>query len=207
MITYTIFETRFSVNPDGTQDRIDLILWRAEKTNESVVGRLGIRGTVIPADYAPADIEYQAVTEQDAIDWVTDLEDQESIELQLDTVIAELTNPTEGSGRPWQDSFPLWAVGVDYVLDDVVIYQNIGYEIVQPHTSQAQWAPPVTPALWKPYVPPSEGPQPWVQPLGSEDAYPLGAQVTHLGNLWTSEIDANVFEPGVSSWADEGAFP
>ena len=207
MITYTINSTRFSVNPDGTQGRITLVLWSASKTDESVTGMINNRGTSIPADYAPADIEYQAVTEQDAISWVVDLEDQVSIEEQLDAVISELETPTAGSGKPWQESFPLWAVGVAVDVGYIAIYQGFGYEVIQAHTTQAQWAPPVTPALWKTYVPPSEGPQPWVQPVGSEDAYALGEQVTHNGNLWTSDIEANVFEPGVSSWTDEGAYP
>ena len=207
MITYTIFETRFTVNPDGTQGKINLVLWNASSTDESITASIGVRGTVIPADYAPADIEYQAVTIQDCIDWVTDLEDQASIQAQLDDKIAELKAPTEGSGQPWQDSYPLWAVDVAVDVGYVAIYQGIGYEVIQAHTTAATWAPPATPALWKPFVPESEGPQPWVQPLGSEDAYPLGAQVTHLGNLWTSDVDANVWEPGVSQWTDEGPYP
>jgi hypothetical protein len=165
------------------------------------------RGTPIPEDYAPADKPYQDVTEQDAIDWVVDLEDQVGIESQLDVELANLKTPVSGSGKPWQDSFPLWAINVPYEVGDIVIYQGGGYEVVQAHTSQETWAPPATPALWKVYVPPGQGPQPWVQPTGAQDAYPLGIQVTHLGNLWTSEIDANVFEPGVSSWTDEGPFP
>jgi hypothetical protein len=40
----------------------------------------------------------------------------------------------------------------------------------------------------------------WVQPAGSEDAYPFGALVKHNGSTWVSLQDANVFEPGVASW-------
>ena len=44
------------------------------------------------------------------------------------------------------------------------------------------------------------GPQPWVQPLGSEDAYALGDRVTHNGQTWESTHAANVWEPGVFGW-------
>ena len=41
----------------------------------------------------------------------------------------------------------------------------------------------------------------WAQPSGSTDAYPLGAHVTHNGKTWTSQVAANVWEPGVYGWA------
>lgn len=37
----------------------------------------------------------------------------------------------------------------------------------------------------------------WVQPTGAHDAYAKGSQVTHNGKRYVSEIDANVWEPGV----------
>lgn len=41
---------------------------------------------------------------------------------------------------------------------------------------------------------------PWRQPTGAHDAYPLGAVVRHNGLVWQSDVDANVWEPGVSQW-------
>ena len=41
-----------------------------------------------------------------------------------------------------------------------------------------------------------------VQPLGSEDAYRKGDQVRHTEKIWTSDIDANVWEPGVYGWTE-----
>ena len=37
----------------------------------------------------------------------------------------------------------------------------------------------------------------WVQPTGAHDAYAKGSQVTHYGERYVSQIDANVWEPGV----------
>lgn len=37
----------------------------------------------------------------------------------------------------------------------------------------------------------------WVQPTGAHDAYAKGSQVTHNGERYVSQIDANVWEPGV----------
>jgi hypothetical protein len=43
---------------------------------------------------------------------------------------------------------------------------------------------------------------PWVQPLGAHDTYPAGFVVAHAGKVWRSLVDANVWEPGVSGWAE-----
>jgi hypothetical protein len=42
----------------------------------------------------------------------------------------------------------------------------------------------------------------WVQPTGSTDAYPAGAIVRHNGLVWESDLDANVWEPGVFGWTE-----
>ena len=44
--------------------------------------------------------------------------------------------------------FPAWAVGRAYAVDDRVQHSGTLYKCVQAHTSQADWAPDKTPALW-----------------------------------------------------------
>ena len=46
-----------------------------------------------------------------------------------------------------------------------------------------------------------EWPQ-WVQPTGGHDAYAQGAKVSHKGKHWTSNVGANVWEPGVAMWTE-----
>ena len=41
---------------------------------------------------------------------------------------------------------------------------------------------------------------PWQQPEGAHDAYNKGAEVSHKGDEWTSDVDGNVWEPGVFGW-------
>lgn len=43
----------------------------------------------------------------------------------------------------------------------------------------------------------------WVQPTGAHDSYPAQAVVTHKGKSWKSLLSANVWEPGVSGWAEQ----
>ena len=44
--------------------------------------------------------------------------------------------------------------------------------------------------------------EPWTQPTGAHDAYPLGAIVTHNGKTWQALTAFCVWEPGVSGWRE-----
>ena len=89
--------------------------------------------------------------------------------------------------------FPMWAIGVAYAVDDRVQHGGILYKCVQAHTSQADWTPDATPALWV-VVSIDEYPE-WVQPLGATDAYNKGDIVSYNGKLYRSTIDGNVWAP------------
>ena len=97
--------------------------------------------------------------------------------------------------------FPMWTIGVAYAVDDRVQNGGILYKCVQAHTSQADWTPDATPALWV-VVSIDEYPE-WVQPTGAQDAYAKGSKVTHNGKKWISSYDANVWEPGVYGWEEQ----
>ena len=99
--------------------------------------------------------------------------------------------------------FPPWSVGKSYATGDRVQYEGTLYKCVQGHTSQADWTPPVTPALWT-AVSIDEYPA-WVQPTGAHDAYGKGDKVTHNGKRWTSDVDNNTWEPGVYGWTEVAA--
>lgn len=76
------------------------------------------------------------------------------------------------------------------------------YKCTAPHTSQESWEPDASPSLWVRIDDPEiEWPE-WRQPQGSTDAYAKGAKVSHNGKRWISDLDANVWEPGVSGWSE-----
>ena len=94
--------------------------------------------------------------------------------------------------------FTSWKVDYEYVLDERIECNGLLYKCVQAHTSQEDWTPDATPALWvRIWV--EEWPE-WVQPIGAVDAYAAGAKVAHNGQRWISTVDANVWEPGVYGW-------
>ena len=94
--------------------------------------------------------------------------------------------------------FPMWAIGRAYAAGDRVQHGGILYKCVQAHTSQADWTPDATPALWK-TVSVDEYPE-WVQPTGAHDAYNIGDKVTYNGQHYVCTSDGNVYAPDVYGW-------
>ena len=98
--------------------------------------------------------------------------------------------------------FPMWATDTAYEVGDRVNYDSTLYKCLTAHTSQDTWKPDVSPSLWVRVDDPSiEWPE-WVQPVGSTDAYAMGAKVSHNNKHWISDYDANIWEPGVYGWTE-----
>ena len=89
--------------------------------------------------------------------------------------------------------FPQWVTGHAYAVNERLQYKNVLYRVVQAHTSQADWTPDKTPALFV-VVSLDEWPE-FVQPTGAHDAYKKGDKVTFEGKHYISLIDGNVYSP------------
>lgn len=98
--------------------------------------------------------------------------------------------------------FAVWATDTLYEVGARVSYEGTLYKCLTAHTSQTTWTPDASPSLWVRVDDPSiEWPE-WVQPTGSTDAYAKGAKVSHNGKHWISDVDGNVWEPGVAMWTE-----
>lgn len=107
---------------------------------------------------------------------------------------------TDEEGLDYSDLFPSWQNGKAYTVGDRVRYEADLYRCIQAHTSQADWTPSAAVSLWVKIADPAiEWPE-WVQPTGAHDAYKKGDKVTHNGEHYISNCDANVWEPGVYGW-------
>ena len=199
MFNWVINQTEYTLLPDGTGDRVTTVHWSANKTVEALTASSYGTCAVTP-ESTLGQTPYPDVTEQMCIDHLNEYQDPAAVEAVLDSQIEAQGQPQTSSGKPWVDNYPQWMVGVAYAIDDIVSHKGVSYEVIQAHTSSAEWPPNITPALFAVYVPPEAGPQPWVQPTGAQDAYALGDRVTHVGSTWTSEVDANTWEPGVYGW-------
>ena len=98
--------------------------------------------------------------------------------------------------------YPAWRSGVDYSVGIRVLYNGTLYKVLTAHTSQDDWTPDVAPSLFAKVLIPDEAVAPeWEQP-DSTNPYSAGDKVTHNGKTWVSDIDNNVWEPGVYGWTE-----
>lgn len=91
--------------------------------------------------------------------------------------------------------FPVYEIGKSYLAKEIFFWENAIYEVVQNHTSQADWPPATTYSLYKIHRLAGVV-YPWVQPTGAHDAYPVDIIVRHNDLCWKSLVAANVWEPG-----------
>lgn len=97
---------------------------------------------------------------------------------------------------------PWSGAGVEYVAGDIRTRGADLYRCLTSHTSQETWTPEDSPSLWVRIADPAQEWPEWEQPTGSTDAYAQGAKVIHNGSKWTSDVDANTWEPGVYGWTE-----
>lgn len=92
--------------------------------------------------------------------------------------------------------YPHWRAGVAYSINDICVYDTLLLRVVQAHTSQADWLPTSTPALYTAYTPPGQVAD-WKPPTGAQDAYNIGDRVRFEGHIYKSKINANTWSPTV----------
>lgn len=97
--------------------------------------------------------------------------------------------------------YPAYEIGKAYAANEMLTYgvNEVGdpqlYRVAQAHTSQADWTPDATPALYTPIGLTEEGYPVWSQPSGAQDAYNTGDIADYNGTLYKSLIDGNVWSP------------
>lgn len=117
-----------------------------------------------------------------------------------DVNVANAVIPPETAERMTR-FYPEWETSHAYVIGYRVQYDGLLYKCLQAHTSQATWIPTDAPSLWaRMLVPDPEVIPEWEQPI-STNPYMRGDKVRHNGLVWVSDIDYNVFEPGVAGWS------
>lgn len=117
---------------------------------------------------------------------------------QLDNITKDFTDEQAVANK---ELYQNWnGNGISLTAGTVVYYDEKLYRAIQPHTTQRDWTPDKTPALFV-EISFDEYPE-WKQPTGAHDAYAKGAKCSHNGKHWISDIDNNVYEPGVYGWTE-----
>jgi hypothetical protein len=126
---------------------------------------------------------------------MTVIEQAEAIREAMDAAGATLT---EEQALECVRLYRPWEVGKAYAVGEYLTFgvNSVGdpqlYKVVQNHTSQADWKPDTTPALYAPIGLDDSGYPVWAQPTGAHDAYNKGDIVNYNGVLYESLIDGNV---------------
>ena len=98
--------------------------------------------------------------------------------------------------------FPKWETDTAYDAGIRVKYNGKLYRCEQSHTSQANWTPDITPALWTEVALPGDIPV-WKQPTGAQDAYMKGDKVHFPAKedpVYVNDEDYNIYAPDVWGW-------
>lgn len=123
-------------------------------------------------------------------------------------ITANQMNLDDETAMEIADLYEPWEVGKAYTEGTIVKYgvnadgETQLYTVIQAHTSQASWTPDTAVSLFKAVGFTDSGVPVWTQPLGASDAYMKGDTVSHNDKTWTSDIDNNVWEPGVYGWTE-----
>ena len=98
--------------------------------------------------------------------------------------------------------YPMWKENVSYIAGTRVRHEDVLYRVLMDHTSQSDWTPDAAPSLFAKVLIPDVNVIPeWQQP-DSTNPYKVGDRVTHNGKTWISDVDNNVWEPGVYGWSE-----
>ena len=92
-------------------------------------------------------------------------------------------------------------IGKTLQVGEYINYNDILYKVLQQHVAQDSWAPDVSPSLFAKVLvdPTGETILEWQQP-DSTNPYMKGDKVKHNDVIYISDVDNNVWEPGVYGW-------
>ena len=120
----------------------------------------------------------------------------------LDAVVSLRNVATDEQAIVASAAYPTWKEDIAYEAGARVLHNNILYKVLTAHTSQVGWAPDVAVSLFaKVLIPDANVIPAWEQP-DSTNPYVKGDKVMHNGKTWMSDVDGNVWEPGVYGWSE-----
>ena len=98
--------------------------------------------------------------------------------------------------------YPLWSPSASYKVGERVRYNDTLYKCLQAHDAHDGWNPADAVSLWaEVLIPDPEVIPDWKQPE-STNPYMKGDKVKHNDKTWISDVDNNVWEPGVYGWSE-----
>ena len=139
----------------------------------------------------------------DKIKIVFGLRNKTEQELQEEEIQEAITYLNDEQALNVQNLYPEWKAKGTYYIGDRRRHKGVLYKCLADHEWQPDWSPDVSPSLWARILieDPNDIPD-WTQP-DSTNAFMKGDKVKHNNKIWISNIDNNVWEPGVYGWIEE----
>lgn len=127
------------------------------------------------------------------------IEETEKVRKQLRNLV-KIVNIEPDKLRELVELYDIWKENESVEIGDIMHYEGKLYEVVQAHTTQSDWTPNATPALWKEIAPEvtEDGEEiipEFKQPTGSHDTYKVGDKILFDGKIYKSKIDNNAYSP------------
>ena len=137
---------------------------------------------------------------------MTLIEKARELRALIEKAMTETASLTDAEAITATCLHPKWSGdSVQYTAGQRVQDDGILYTVLQAHTSQPDWKPADAPSLFaKVLIPDPTVISEWEQPE-STNPYAKGDKVAHNGKTWVSDIDGNVWEPGVYGWTEVAA--
>ncbi|MCI8481153.1 MAG: chitinase [Oscillibacter sp.] len=146
------------------------------------------------------DVETVMLEETDAGEEISRAAEAGSI---MFVTLAEAGNIDGAAAAEHAELFAPWAYPVKYKTGQIRRHTDGKlYRCLQDHTSQEDWAPDAASSLWAVAADPAEAWPAWSQPVGAHDAYAKDSRTSHNGKHWASDLDGNVWEPGIYGWTE-----
>jgi len=99
--------------------------------------------------------------------------------------------------------FPIWDKNFRGKAGTIMQYKGNLYRLLNDiTTSQENKKPSKNPALWEHIGNPSDEYHEWLQPIGINDSYQLGARVLYGGKQYESVVANNIWQPDVYGWEE-----
>ncbi|GHU39821.1 hypothetical protein FACS1894105_14580 [Clostridia bacterium] len=137
--------------------------------------------------------------------------------LQINALLrlsAQNLNISDSEKMQIADLYPAWESGKHYAVGVIVKHgmnadgESQLYNVLQEHTSADEWKPNAAPSIYTKIGFNQFGVRIWSQPLTYDDAYDIGDEAEHNGEIWIVEQGnatgasgaRNTYEPGVWGW-------
>lgn len=109
--------------------------------------------------------------------------------------MAEKGEIDEVTASEHAEMFLAWRPGMQCTTGMFLQHEGRLYRVLQDHTSQEDWTPDLTPALYKVVGINENGIPEYSRPVSSSDAYMTGDEMMFKGVHYRSKIDYNVWTP------------